>query len=550
MASIIRTLADANKEAERKAKASKLILDINEADPITKKNVAILIKRDVFGTGPRNAEELIKAMEVCYGIRLGLTSTDPQFQSPAEWAHAFYFEKYPQLLTVGGRGTGKTLPAAAMIHLKCSHREKYSCVHVAADLSQSAAVQRYLLEWADDEGINSGLDRRNLQSKKAYWQNTKSTWWIATGSMSGVSSNHPAMLSLDELEFADELMVEQSWAVPMERDGHKRMWAGFSTRQRASSTMSKLTRMAETGERNIKLMQWSVFETMKPCPSCLCIKGDQVLSEPEKACPLWKWCRGERATKSTGWQSRESVVNLLSTMSEDSFETQMLSLRPPSHGLVLHNFIQDYATNLDLNKGNFLNWVYQPDLPVYAFHDPAENHKSSLLLVQIYQGKIFGFDEIVDESGPTLSKVKEDLENLCRIKGYSIPKAIIVDPRRTDIVKQWREGSPNATGMQRSFNAVVPKMNHGLDEIEAGLELLRSYIRNGLGEVKFYLHPTNCKQHVVAMTQNRYKLTKDNELFDTAKQENKFKDEVDCVRYGIIYLHQQVMPTYRSGISF
>lgn len=547
---MIQSVYDSIHEQERRDKSKNLVLDVANADPITKKNIAFMIKRDAFGGGPRNAEELLKALEVCYGLRIGVTATEEKWNAPAEWVHAMYFEKYEQLLAVAGRGSGKTVVASALTHLKCAHRENYEVVHLGSRRDQADVAQKYLTQYADDPVLGVGLDNRGIGRKRAKWLSTNSSWQIVSGTLAGVSGQHPHMLTLDELEFAEELMVEQSWAVPMEKDGHKRLWAGFSTRQRSSSMMSKLTHAAESGERNIKLMQWSVFETMQPCATCLCIKGGEVLSEPEKACPLWKYCHGERAKKSSGWMKREAIVNLMQTMTTEAFETQMLCLRPSSHGLVLHNFIQDYATNLDLNKGNFLNWVYQPDLPVYAFHDPAENHKSSVLLTQVYQGKIFGFDEIVDESGPTLSKVKEDLENLCRIKGYSIPKAIIVDPRRTDIVKQWREGSPNATGMQRSFNAVVPKMNHGLDEIEAGLELLRSYIRNGLGEVKFYLHPTNCKQHVVAMTQNRYKLTKDNELFDTAKQENKFKDEVDCVRYGIIYLHQQVMPSHRSGISF
>jgi hypothetical protein len=289
---------------------------------------------------------------------------------------------------------------------------------------------------------------------------------------------------------------------------------------------------------------------MRPCETCLCIKGDRVISEPEKACPLWKYCQGEKAKKSTGWMKREAVVNLMETMTTEAFETQMLCLRPTSHGLVLHNFIQDFATSIDLNKGNFMLWAYQPDLPVYAFHDPCENHKSAMLLVQVFNGRVFGFDEIIHEDGPTLSKVKMDLDTLCRTKGYGTPKAIIVDPRRTDIVKQWREGNPNGEGMNKSFNAVVPTMRNGMDEIEAGLELLRSYVRNGLGDVRFYLNPKTCPKHVTALTQNSYRLNKSNELIEGAKQEAKFKDEVDEVRYGIIYLHQQVIRADISGFSF
>lgn len=247
---------------------------------------------------------------------------------------------------------------------------------------------------------------------------------------------------------------------------------------------------------------------------------------------------------------REAVVNLMETMTTEAFETQMLCLRPTSHGLVLHNFVQDYATSLDLNKGNFMLWTYQPDLPVYVFHDPAENHRSALLFVQVFNGRVFGFDEIVLDDGPTISKIKMDVDALCKTKGYSTPKAIIVDPRRTDIVKQWREGNPAGEGANKSFNAVVPVMRNGMDEIEAGLELLRSYVRNGLGEVRFYLNPKTCPKHVTALTQNSYKLNKSNELIEGAKQEAKYKDEVDEVRYGIIYLHQQVIRTDISGFSF
>jgi len=892
MDNILDAALNASSEMNKVSQRKELVQGIVDADDITQKQITFMLKKDVFGTGPRNAAELEQAIYCLYGIRFATKVSEEQWTPPFEWLHAMYFDTYPQLLGVAPRSSGKTMGASIITHFKCHHKPDYEATHLGARLEQAQVAQRYLANFQNDPVLNEGMESIGL--KKAKWNNG-SLWMIVAGTMAGVclsgntsvitdqgtktmheivynklacnvlsynfetkqpewnqvtnwfdhgketefykirtefsktrgrpsftgnhevllyngvkkqvqfltnedslalydyklsedqhqliigsllgdgtitpegrfsyahgknqrdyaewksksfallgispfemtggfgttcykyrmnkcqtfreyytnwynnapkkvcvqdvanltalglaiwlmddgcystrswdiytngfsledqhalvsffttqygitpkirtdkrgktkhyylgfscedsqvlnrlvaeyldvssgkkvwnttaviehgemnivparvieiekirlgpknrkyditvannhnfflaggllvsnSGQHPSMLSIDELEFLDAETLEQTWANPIEKNGHKRFWTGFSTRQRASSLMNILTQQAESGEKNIKLMQWSVFEVMQPCRECLCIKGGNVISEPEKACPLWKYCLGERARKTDGWMTRESVVNLMETMTTESFETQMLCLRPSSHGLVLSTFIADYATKLDINRGNYLNWTYQNSLPLYCWHDPADGGKSALCFVQIFGGKVFLFDELIMDGGPTIEKVKVTLWEHCMAKGYSLPKFIVMDPHRAEVYgKIWQEGNPAGEGKDRSYMVEYPDMDGtGFADIEPGLELTRALICNGIGARTFFVNPIQAKGYVTAITNNRYKVDKTNIIYQGAKQEPKYKDEIDSIRYGLIHAVQRlgIAANRRMGIYF
>lgn len=551
MDNILDAAINASAEMDKVSQRKELVQNIIDADDITQKQIAFMLKKDVFGTGPRNASELSQAIEALYGIKFSTKVSEDKWTPPFEWLHAMYFDTYPQLLGVAPRGSGKTLGASVITHFKCHHKPGYEATHLGARLEQAQVAQRYLANFQNDSILNEGMESIGL--KKAKWNNG-SLWMIVAGTMAGVSGQHPSMLSIDELEFLDVETLEQTWANPMDKNGYRRFWTGFSTRQRASSLMNILTQQAESGEKNIKLMQWSVFEVMRPCRECLCIKGGNVISEPEKTCPLWRYCHGEKARKVDGWMSRESVVNLMETMTQESFETQMLCLRPSSHGLVLSTFIADYATKLDINRGNYLNWTYQNSLPLYCWHDPADGGKSALCFVQIFGGKVFLFDELIMDGGPTIEKVKVALWEHCMAKGYSLPKFIVMDPHRAEVYgKIWQEGSPVGEGKDRSYMVEYPNMDGtGFADIEPGLELTRALICNGIGARTFFVNPIQAKGYVTAITNNRYKVDKTNIIFQGAKQELKYKDEIDSIRYGLIHAVQRlgIAANRRLGVYF
>jgi hypothetical protein len=392
-----------------------------------------------------------------------------------------------------------------------------------------------------------------LTSKKAVWTQTNSQWKIVTGTQSGISGQHPNMLSIDEIEFMDTDALEQSWAVPVNKNGHKRLWTGFSTRQRSYGVMNMLTADIEAGRRNLKLFQWSVFETMRRCESCVCIKGGQTVSDPDSACALWKYCHGKKGIKSSGWMPRDEIINLMGTMSQESVETQLLCLRPSTHGLVLPNFRHESAVIPNgLNFGNYAEWTYTKELPLILWHDPAEGNKTVLLFAQYYKGRIFVFDEYIDDNCFTVGSVKIALEDILKKKGYNKPKYVVVDPHRRDAGKEWENGAESGIGVGHSYQVEFPSFegpNNVYEEIEPGLELLRTMICNGNGVRSIYVNPHQCPKLVTALKNNNYTTEKGNILTQKSRQAAKYKDEVDTMRYGVIHAVQNYLRHESHGVS-
>lgn len=245
-------------------------------------------------------------------------------------------------------------------------------------------------------------------------------------------------------------------------------------------------------------------------------------------------CKGIRGLKSSGWVPREEVIKYRSTLDRKEWEVQYLCTRPSSHGLVLYNFEHAYASPADLDAGNFLKWEYTPELPLYAVHDPAEGQKSVFLFFQIFNGRIFFFDELVQQPCATVSEVKKALWQKLRKEGYPDPVKIIVDPHRTDAGTDWMMGTKTGEEIERSYVVEYPDMTTGYAEIEKGLGLLRTFICNG-SQRRLYINPEKCPSLDTATREHHYRIPKGGELTDDAPPDKAFKDECDTIRYAVIW---------------
>lgn len=249
-------------------------------------------------------------------------------------------------------------------------------------------------------------------------------------------------------------------------------------------------------------------------------------------------CHGLLGTKSSGWVPREEAINLKATLGPDQWEVQYLCKRPSSHGLVLYNFVHEYVTPQDLKKGNYIEWEYVPSEPYYICHDPAEGQKSVVVFFQIWNGKIFAFDELVDENCFSVTKVKQALWERMIEKGYPNPECVIVDPHREDAGYNWAEGEEHGEGVNKKYKVSYPRMDSGLSEIEKGLELLRTFICDGAGRRRFFINPKMCPEIDTTTREHHYKIGKDNVLNDTAKPSDTYKDGCDVLRYFTIWATQ------------
>lgn len=511
---------------------------VKEFTPEELKQVSFVIKENTLGSAPRNASELWTACKVLFGFEWPTTACTDGNSAPFEWIYDYFFSKHTMMLTLASRGSGKTYGQAQVTYLKNNFSPNYDVVTAAAILNQSNVSKGYLANFYEDSVLKTGF-LKAPSATTAIWKNN-SKWAIATGSMRGISGLHPAQLNLDEIEFWDVLALEQTYAVPQDKNGYRKVWAGFSTRQRSFGGMSHMVNLAEAPNSPIKLYQWNVFETLQRCPSCLCIKGGQVVAKPEEKCFLWNDCKGEKATKSSGWFKREDAEHLKQSMTEEAWQTQYLCSKPSSHGLVLYNFEHTHARATNINNGNLLSLDYEPSLPLYVSHDPAESKTSFLVFFQIWDGRIVIIDELVDDECYTVDKVKVALEERILTKGYADPEFVIVDPHRSDAGVQWETGDYLGSGRNKRYNVSYPDMKeNNMAKIEPGLELFRTLICNGSGERRFFVNPDSCPRLIQCIKEHHYKIGADNKLLDGATPSNDFKDGVDACRYALIWAVQR-----------
>lgn len=507
---------------------NKLKIEVLSGRPYT--NYSSIIQIPGY-SGPRNSEELWHCVKTLFNISIPLTSTADYANAPFEWFASVYFGKAEQSCGLAARSSGKTYNASIMHYLWSTYLPNSTGRHAAATKEQAKVAAGYLQKFSTDPVLKTVFAKGEVNKQDARWKNN-SHWGVVTGSLAGVSGQHPNRASWDEIEFWPIDAIEQTFYVPVSDDYGFRIWAAFSTRQRSHGAMSWLVDEAEN--KGIKLFLWTAFETMQQCKSCVAIDNAPHGTDTDRMshCVLWEDCKGLRGTKSSGWVPREDVCKMKKSLSKNAWEVQGLCSRPSSAGLVLSNFEHAYAPD-----GNWSRWVFTPELPFYACHDPAEGKKSVIYFVQIDDvGRIHVFDEIIQEQCPNTSVAKQAFYERCVEMGYGDPEYVIVDPHRTDSVADWRSGTRLGHGIARSYNAVVPPMDNasGGQELYKTIEYLRKYICDGSGYRMLLINPILCPKCIRGVKEFHYPSDMNGNV-TSDKPSDEYKDEVDPLRYLVMW---------------
>ena len=431
---------------------------------------------------------------------------------------------------------------------------------ILTDIAKFMHVENTTKVWHDDvktengsfgpyPAIYFGKEASNLKDDTKYDITVEDNhnFVLATGQVVSNSGQHPNSFTMDEIEFWDVEALEQTWAVPVSIGDHRPQWLAYSTRQRAASAMSWLVDNAK--QRNVQIYQWTIFETMKRCPSCVCIEGGRVKSDPNSHCLLWERCKGLKGTKSTGWIDREAVIELtkgLGGPNSVASITQLFCEKPTTHGLVLHNFEHEYAPS-----GNYTRWEYHPELPYVIWFDPSEGKKAVMWFVQIHTNDkgiqtIRMFDELVIPNCASTSSAKRELVKYILDKQYPNPLLIVVDPRRTDAVADLK--NKDVCGIE--FKAKTAPLDEvaGGNLVRLGCEAVRDAICNGNGKRTLLVNPEMCPSFIEMTRQFAYKVDSNNVITSENPMEVK-KDEFDATHYGVDWYNGEGKRVFGSGGS-
>lgn len=301
-------------------------------------------------------------------------------------------------------------------------------------------------------------------------------------------------------------------------------------------------------EKGVDLYRWTAFETMQRCRSCIAIDQHPNGTDDERqsVCNLYEDCLGKRGIKSSGWVPREEVCKIKKSLSKAAWRVQGVCDKPSSSGLVLSNFDHEYR----IDGGNYTHFAYQPHLPLYVTHDPAEGKKSCLFFIQLHEGNVYVFDEIIQPECPNTSTTKKAFYEHCRKMGYADPVVIVVDPRKTDAMADWSTGTPSGEGLGKRYKAVGPPTDNarGGQLIAQTIEFLRKQIQDGDGIRRFFVNPKTCPGLVKALREYHYP-TDMNNVITSDTPDKEYSDEIDPIRYFIQY-HKFVLQTSSHQIHW
>lgn len=534
--------------AVKKKDVKELNSHIADLSDYTKKNIILKLRHETLtANAPRNAEELYQACQVLFGVDIPYTACSEETNAPFQLVYDLYFDKMEsgKALVMANRGGSKTFYSSMVTYLNNTFKPGYTCRHAGANRQQAGVASTYLRNFGLDEVLGQVFTEQPAKFG-ASWKNG-SQFAIVTGSIAGVSGQHPSSFTMDEIEFWDVEALEQTWAVPVKIANYRPQWLAYSTRQRAASAMSWLVDNAK--QRNVQIYQWTIFETMKRCPSCVCIEGGRVKSDPSSHCLLWERCKGLKGTKSTGWIDREAVIELtkgLGGPNSVASITQLFCEKPTTHGLVLHNFEHEYAPN-----GNYTRWEYNSALPYVIWFDPSEGKKSVMWFVQIFtnpQGEqtLRVFDELVIPNCASTSSAKKELVNYLNDKQYPNPLLIVVDPRRTDAVADLR--NKDVCGLEFRAKTAPLDDQAGGNLVRLGCEAVRDAICNGNGKRTLLVNPETCPSFIEMVRQFAYKVDSNNVITSENPMEVK-KDEFDATHYGVDWYNGEGKRVFGSGNS-
>jgi len=272
----------------------------------------------------------------------------------------------------------------------------------------------------------------------------------------------------------------------------------------------------------------SIFEVMRPCPSCLCKKGDYI---DKSACDLWEDCKGERALKATGHISREEVIRIKrrNDVDEEAWITQYLCERPATYGQVYDKLDLD----TEWPHGNCLTMPFNPDLPVLLVVDPAGGANYVIGAFQYYPewDLLHLFDELFYPGGSTTTQAKKDLQ----LKSWHpYIEKVVVDARRRSDIMEWKS-SADGLGAYAAIPSVVQHGETRVALVSGGIKRLKSRILSAMGRRRFTINVPECPNIARQLENYRWRVDKENRILTDTPADTD-SDGPDVCRYANDYL--------------
>jgi hypothetical protein len=233
---------------------------------------------------------------------------------------------------------------------------------------------------------------------------------------------HATRLRLDEVEEFRPEIFEAALFVPQSATAGEARLEILSTLHRPYGIMSELVDAAEA--KGLRLFKWCLWEVIERCRDRECSR-----------CVLGGDCRG-KAKRAAGFYRIDDAIAKKKLVSEESWQSEMLCLRPSREGLFYRGYSEEVHVPREPIK-------YDPSKELYRTFDWGVNGPTACLWVQVDgDGRVYVIDEFF-QSGIAVSDMAAGIRRYEEMRGYRNVIRSYCDPTGLSFIMEFqKEGIP------------------------------------------------------------------------------------------------------------
>lgn len=396
-------------------------------------------------------------------------------QAPFDYLVHAYFEPSTDVIVWGPRGGGKTRLAAIATLLDLLHKPGIAVRILGGSLEQSLRMWEHLLP--DLQLLKELADEMKRPPSRKLVLKNRSTAAVLTQSQRNVRGLRVQKMRCDEVEMFDKDVWEAAQLVTRSIPDPKRKFDRIAGVVEAFSTMHKpwglMSRIIDSaGASNTPIVRWCLLDVLERCP-------------PERdctTCSLWEECRGRAKTDADGFFSIDDAIAMKKRVSRETWEAEMLCLRPSMEGSVFPSF------KVESHVRDEVQIIGPVSLAIdFGFSNP---------FVCLWIRSDGHLIHVLDEYVQPQRTIHEHIEQI-RTRKFGDVRRIACDPAGSARSDQTATSNV-ATLRQAGFDVHTRRSN-----IVDGVEMIRTAIRNGEGVARLFIHPY-CKRLIRAMQSYRY----------------------------------------------
>lgn len=394
--------------------------------------------------------------------------------SPLDYLWASYCEPASDLIVWAPRGGGKTRLAAVATLLDLIHKPPAQVRILGGSLEQSLKMWEYLLPDLQAHVPDLLLDASTARRVRLV---TGSGAAAIAQSQRAVRGLRVQKMRCDEVELFDPAIWQAAQLTTRSLDTERGPLRGsieaISTFHSAGGLMGQIIDGAS--ERNARVLKWCVLDVLARC-------------EPDRdcaSCPLLPECQGRAKTRASGFMSIDDAIALKRRVCQDTWESEMLCIRPSVRGRVFPSFNPALHVRETLNPSSAERVL---SLAIdFGFANPFV-----CLWIETRGSICWVIDEYVQPQ-QTMDV------HLSQIQSRAWGKVVRVSCDPAGAGRNDQTASSNAQMLRRAGYVV----RHRSSRIVDGLEQIRGALLSATGETTLYIHP-RCRRLIQALKSYRY----------------------------------------------